>query len=245
MSNEPAGNTTRRGFLGTATAATALSLTTPPSAGAEAAPNKSEQVQVAQLTTTGQGTATAGTKTADWTKPVAVAIPKGGYFGSPQQGRYGPIFPKTPACYGFTIIAKLIPGGEEACYAHAKKIEEAVAKDPNALAALKLHYLRWQVFHINGDAYFQYQGIFDTDFDKYTEDAVALFSATGIDTVFENLEGFPKDWKTRPEGFVKYVREHHVPSFLEYGEYPYVTADEIKKALRVKAALSNMLDQMQ
>ena len=25
--------------------------------------------------------------------------------------------------------------------------------------------------------HFQYQGIFDTDFDKYTEDAVALFSA--------------------------------------------------------------------
>ena len=37
-----------------------------------------------------------------------------------------------------------------------------------------------------------YQGIFDTDFDKYTEDAVALFSKYGIDTVFENLEGFPK-----------------------------------------------------
>ena len=43
-----------------------------------------------------------------------------------------------------------------------------------------------------------YQDIFDTDFDKYTEDAVTLFSATGIDTVFENLDGFPKDWKTKP-----------------------------------------------
>ncbi len=90
-----------------------------------------------------------------------------------------------------------------------------------------------------------YQGIFDTDFDKYTEDAVALFGATGIDTVFENLEGFPKDWKTKPEAFVKFVREHQCPSFLEYGEYPYVSADEIKKALKIKAAFSNMLDQMQ
>jgi hypothetical protein len=33
-----------------------------------------------------------------------------------------------------------------------------------------------------------YQGIFDTDFDKYIEDAVALFSKYGIHTVFENLE---------------------------------------------------------
>jgi hypothetical protein len=185
-------------------------------------------------------------KQQDWTKPAAMAIPKGGFFKDKvEQGRYGPIFPKTPACYGFSIIAKLIPGGEEACYKHAKTIEEAVARDPNCLAALKLHYLRWQVFQINGESYFQYQGIFDTDFDKYTEDAVALFSATGILTVFENLEGFPKDWKTRPEGFVKFVRDHHCPSFLEYGEYPYVSADEIKKALKLKAAFSNMLDQMQ
>ncbi len=60
-------------------------------------------------------------KQQDWTKPAAMAIPKGGFFKDKvEQGRYGPIFPKTPACYGFSIIAKLIPGGEEACYKHAK-----------------------------------------------------------------------------------------------------------------------------
>jgi hypothetical protein len=90
-----------------------------------------------------------------------------------------------------------------------------------------------------------YQGIFDTDFDKYTEDAIAIFARTGLDTVFENLDGFPMDWKTNAPAFVKFVREHQRPSFLEYGEYPFVTADEIKKALKVKAALSAMLDQMQ
>jgi hypothetical protein len=74
---------------------------------------------------------------------------------------------------------------------------------------------------------------------------VSLFAATGVDTVFENLEGFPKDWKTNAPAFVKFVREHHVPSFLEYGEYPYVSADEIKKALALKDAFSAMLDQMQ
>jgi len=36
-----------------------------------------------------------------------------------------------------------------------------------------------------------------------------------------------------------------VPEFPRYGEYPYVSADEIKKALKLKAAFSNMLDQMQ
>ena len=40
----------------------------------------------------------------DWTKPQAMAIPKGGFFKDKvEQGRYGPIFPQTPACYGFSV----------------------------------------------------------------------------------------------------------------------------------------------
>jgi hypothetical protein len=110
---------------------------------------------------------------------------------------------------------------------------------------LKLHYLRWVLFDIEGSTYFMYQGIFDTDFDKYVEDAVDLFSKTGITTVFTNLEGFPEDWDTNPPAFIEFVRQHQRPSFLEYGEYPYASADEIKKALELKAAFSNMLDLMQ
>ena len=182
----------------------------------------------------------------DWTKPAAMAIPKGGYFADRvEQGRYGPVFPRTPACYGFSIIAKIIPGREEKFYEYARNIETAVAGTPDVLAVLKLHYLRWNLFEINGETYFQYMGIFDTDFDKYTEDAIALFGATGLSTVFENLEGFPKDWKTNPPAFVKFVREHHRPPFLEYGEYPFVSAEEIKKALRLKGAFENMLNEMQ
>ena len=182
----------------------------------------------------------------DWTKPAAMAIPKGGFNkDSAVQGRYGPIFPRTPACYGFSILAKIIPGREEVFYEYARNIEEAVAGQPDVLAVLKLHYLRWVLFPIKGETYFMYQGIFDTDFDKYTEDAVGIFASSGLNTVFENLEGFPMDWKTNAPAFIKFVREHHCPSFLEYGEYPYVSADEIKKALKLKAAFSDMLDQMQ
>jgi hypothetical protein len=176
-------------------------------------------------------------------KPQAMAIPK--ETAHLPQGKYGPIFPRTPACYGFTLIAKVIPGRESAFYEHGQTIEKAVAATPNCLAALQLHYLRWVLFPIDGVTYFMYQGIFDTDFDKYTDDAVALFISLGVSTVFENLEGFPKDWKTNPESFIRFVREHQHPSFLEYGEYPFVSADEVKKALNVRSALSHMLDQMQ
>ena len=187
---------------------------------------------------------TEAVKNENWTKPAAMAIPKEGYFKL-EQGRYGPTYPKTPANYGFTIIAKVKPGREAAVREYGKTIEKTIGELPDALAVLKLHYLRWVLFDIGKDTYFMYQGIFDTDFDKYTEDAVALFSQTGVTTVFTNLEGFPEDWKTNVPAFLKFVREHQRPSFLEYGEYPFVTSDEIKKALRLKAAFATALDQMQ
>lgn len=173
--------------------------------------------------------------------PQAVAIPKS--TDHLEQGRYGPIFPRTPACYGFTIIADLKPGRAETMRAYGQRLAKALEGDPHLLAPLKLHYLRWVLF--DNDTRFMYQGIFDTDFDKYTEDAVVLFGKAGIDTAFENLEGFPMDWKTNAPAFIKFIRDHQCNSFLEYGEYPYFTSDEIKKALRLKAAFSDMLDQMQ
>jgi hypothetical protein len=54
--------------------------------------------------------AIAGPKEGDWTKPAAMAIPKQGCFKL-EQGRYGPILPKTPACYGFSVVGKVKPGG--------------------------------------------------------------------------------------------------------------------------------------
>jgi len=180
----------------------------------------------------------------DWTKPAAMAIPETGYFKY-EPGNYGPVFPRTPACHGFTIIAKLKPGREPAMREYAARVEKALQNDPLFLAPLKLHYLKWVLFDIGAEKYFMYQGIFDTEFDKYTDDAVALFSKSGLSTAFENLDGFPEDWKTNIPAFIKFVREHHCPSFMEYGEYPYVSADEIKKALKLKKAFSEALDQMQ
>ena len=179
-----------------------------------------------------------------WATPAATAIPKEGFFKK-EEGRFGPVFPQTPANYGFTVIVKVKPGREEAIREYGKTIEEAVKGSPDVLAPLKLHYLRWVLFDVGSGLHFMYQGIFDTDFDKYLEDAIALFNSTGITTVFVNLEGWPEDWKTNVEAVIKFFRDHQCPSFLEYGEYPYVSADEVKKALKLKAAFSDMLDQMQ
>ena len=258
MSQDQFGESTRRAFLGTAavaTAATAVTLAASPTAEtALAAAAVSEapgtgsppanQIKVAQLAATSNQPIKPEPTTGDWTKPAAMAIPQEGYFKL-EQGRYGPIYPRTPANYGFTIIAKIKPGREQAIREYGKTIEKAVGETPDVLAPLRLHYLRWVIFDVGSGPHFMYQGIFDTDFDKYLEDAVALFLKTGITTVFVNLEGWPDDWKTNLPAVIQFFRDHQRPSFLEYGEYPYVTADEVKKALRVKGALSAMLDQMQ
>ena len=150
-----------------------------------------------------------------------MAIPKEGYFKL-EQGRYGPIYPKTPACYGFTIIAKIKPGGKQTIREYGNNDREHHQGLPDGLAVLKLHYLRWVLFDIGKDTYFMYQGIFDTDFDKYTEDAVALFTQVRDQHGLRKPRGVPEDWKTNTAAFIKFVRDHQRPSFLEYGEYPYV-----------------------
>jgi hypothetical protein len=173
-------------------------------------------------------------------KPQASALPRKNEIA--EKGKFDSAIPKTPA-NGFTIIAKVKPGCAQTIRAYATSVEKAVEESPYVLGPLRLHYLRWVLF--DNDTRFMYIGIFDTDFDKYVDDAVMLFKQSGITTVFEQLEGFPEDWRENPAAFAKFAREHQVPSFMEYAEYPDVTGVEIIKALKVKAALSEMLDQMQ
>ena len=191
MSQERFGEATRRAFLGTATAATAATLTAPVGGEAQAADTSPSvgTTKLAQANADVPAQLMSRAKAGDWTKPAAMAIPKEGYFKL-EQGRYGPLFPKTPANYGFTLIAKIKPGREEAIRAYGKTIENAIAADPFVLAPLRLHYLRWVLFNIGGETYFMYQGIFDTDFDKYTEDAVALFTSLGVNTTSRILKVF-------------------------------------------------------
>ncbi len=175
-------------------------------------------------------------------EPATIGLHSEGYFEL-TPGPQGPVYSRTPAGYGFSIIAKVKEGREEAFRARWKRTEEAIADGPDILVPLGLHYLRWVLFDVGSGLHFQYQGTFDKDID--TEGAVQLLSQTNIPTAFTDLEGFPQRWRRQPKAFVKFVHEHQCPSFLECVEYPNVTADEIKQALRLKAAFSDMLDQVQ
>ena len=50
---------------------------------------------------------------------------------------------------------------------------------------------------------------------------------------------------TDPEAYRKFLADNKVESFFQFEGYPGVTVEEIKKALKVRNAFSNMLDEMQ
>ena len=112
---------------------------------------------------------------ARWDRPAAMAIPM--HDDSWPVGKYGPVRPRTPACYGFTLIANVKPGTADTIREHGVLIAAALKSRPDLLAPLKLHYLRWVLF--DNDTRFMSQDIFDTDFDKYAEDALELFKLCG------------------------------------------------------------------
>ena len=90
-----------------------------------------------------------------------------------------------------------------------------------------------------------YQGIFDTDFDKYTEDAVALFSRPASPRSSRTSKGFRRTGRRMRRRSSSSFAIISARASSNTGSIPYVSADEIKKALRLKAAFSSMLDEMQ
>ena len=121
MPQDRFGEATRRAFLGTATVATAATLTAPVAGQAQTDTGRLVgTTKMAEANADVPAQLMSRAKAGDWTKPAAMAIPKEGYFEL-EKGRYGAIFPKTPANYGFTIIAKIKPGREEVIRAYGKK----------------------------------------------------------------------------------------------------------------------------
>ena len=137
-------------------------------------------------------------KTQDWSKPAAMAIPKGGFFQDKvEQGRYGPIFPKTPACYGFSIVAKVIPGREEVFYKYAKKHREndrGAAGRPRrpavALSALgALSDQGGHLLHVSGHFRHRLRQVYRRRVD-------AISASLASERCSRIFEGFPMDWQT-------------------------------------------------
>ena len=185
-------------------------------------------------------------KTQDWSKPAAMAIPKGGYFQDKvEQGRYGPIFPKTPASYGFSILAKIIPGREEIFYEYAKTSKTRSPRSRTPLPSCSCITCAGCSFRSKGTP---------------TSCTKAFSTPTSINipkTLLRSLASRAWDG-VRAFSRVSLRTGRRTPprssslSAIINARLPriranirIVSADEVKKALGLKAAFSTMLDQMQ
>ena len=156
--------TTRRTFLGTATAATAASLTAPVAAEASQAPT-SNPIGTTKLAEADEDVRAQLMSRAKarrrWTKPAkAMAIPKEGYFKL-EQDDTGQFSQRHRPTMASRLLLKIKPGREEAIRAYGKTIENAIAGDPRPLSPRSdFTTLRWVLFNIGGETYFMYQGIY-------------------------------------------------------------------------------------
>ena len=146
----------------------------------------------------------------------------------------------------FAFVAKVKPGrGKDIRAKAAERAKISWEETDKLLRPLTLHFARWLLF--DNDTRFIYYASFDTDLDKYLDDAARIFAASGVAGYFPDLEGFPDDQAaTRdPEAYRKFLKETGVDSFYQFEGYPGVPVEEIKKAVRVRNAFSKMLDEMQ
>ncbi len=146
----------------------------------------------------------------------------------------------------FTFVAKVKPGRGKNIRAKAAEREKISWEETDKLLRpLTIHYARWILF--DNDTRFIYYASFDTEIDKYLDDAARIFAESGMDGFFPDLEGFPDDPTSAgdAEAYRKFLADNGVESFFQFEGYPGVTVEEIKKALKVRNAFSSMLDEMQ
>ena len=89
----------------------------------------------------------------------------------------------------------------EAIRDYGKNIEKAIARLPDGLAvAASCTTCAGCCSTSARTRYFMYQGIFDTDFDKYTEDAVALFTQVRHQHGLREPRRLPRGLEDEPAG---------------------------------------------
>ena len=150
-------------------------------------------------------------------EPKAMAIPKS--TDHLEKGKYGPIFPKTPACYGFTIVANVKPGRADAMRAYGEAAGEG------ARGRSRTSSRRSSSTTCAGSSSTTTRGsctrASSTPTSTSTPKTPSCCSERRASTPRSRTSRvFRMDWKTNPQAFVKFVRDHQCNSFLEYGGVP-------------------------
>ena len=133
-------------------------------------------------------------KTHDGSKPVAMAIPKGGYFkDKAEQGRYGSyLSPRHPPVTGSRSSRKSFPVAKRKFYCeHARTIWKRRSPSSRIALCAKIgHYLRWLMFPYQWGKPTSCTRAFSIPTSTNTPKTLSRCSRPrAFLTVFENLEG--------------------------------------------------------
>ena len=135
-----------------------------------------------------------------------------------------------------TIISALKPGG-------AERMRKLMAdgftgqRQKNTDRLGTVHDLRFVIF--DNDTRVIFASTFDGDWDPYIDDFATIIPDE-IDLLFHEFEGYPgihspniKDW----------IAKQQVTATAFYSAYPNASVKDLWKALKVKDALNNLLDE--
>jgi len=135
----------------------------------------------------------------------------------------------------FTLMLPLKPGGAE----RMRKKFEAVKdqEQSNADRIGTLHDMRFVIF--DNDTRLLFASTFDGDWDVYINDFATIIPDQ-IDFDFEEVEGYPGIHSPNIKDFIV---KHQVSATSFYSAYPNATVRDVWKALKIKDALNNLLDE--
>ena len=136
----------------------------------------------------------------------------------------------------FTLIMPLKPGGADRM---RKKLDDTynatVQSTSNRIGTL--HDMRFVIF--DNDTRLLFASTFDGDWDAYIND-FATIAPEQIDLQFGEVEGYPG---VRSPDIKDFVAKHQVTATSFYSAYPNASVRDVWKALKIKEAFNNLLDE--
>src|SRR5262245_6204539 len=136
----------------------------------------------------------------------------------------------------FTLIMPLKPGGAERMREKMGNIYKARAQS-EADRIGTLHDMRFVIF--DNDTRLLFASTFDGDWDAYIND-FATIAPDQIDLQFGEVEGYPG---VRSSDIKDFVAKHQVTATSFYSAYPNASVRDVWKALKIKDAFNNLLDE--
>jgi hypothetical protein len=143
-----------------------------------------------------------------------------------------------------TTLAPIIPGRRERLQQVLAAIAQRIAAGgPSPLDVIgTVHFARWVVLPDDADGGHL---LFTSNFDGSWEDYITDFAeqaAESFDAIYSNCVGWPEGGATNIDAFKEYVSTHQHSSDVYYRAYPTAKVREVKSALKLRKAWTDMLD---